>query len=115
MPGGGIKKWETAKNAMKRECLEEIGCRVKILKKLGIVTENRKKLNMVQKSYCYIAKVKGEKGTPALEAHEIDECAEIVWTTIDDAIRKIEEGRSENPYITERNIFLLNLTANYLK
>ena len=114
LPGGGIKGKETIKNAMKRECREEIGCRVKIIKELGIVTEYRKKYNLTQKSYCYIAKVVGKKGVAKLEAHEIDECSEIVWVDIEDAIKKIDGSILKTPYTSERNSFLLKLASKHI-
>ena len=43
LPGGGIEAGETKEDALKRECKEEIGCNVEIIKELGSTVEYRKK------------------------------------------------------------------------
>lgn len=57
LPGGGIEKDETIKEACEREMLEETGCYVKITEELGKVTEYRSEFNLYQTSYCYLGEV----------------------------------------------------------
>ncbi len=43
LPGGGIEKGEDPESAMRRECLEEIGCNVEVTGELGTILEYRKR------------------------------------------------------------------------
>jgi 8-oxo-dGTP diphosphatase len=55
IPGGGIEKGETLKQAAIREALEETGCDIKLFKKIGennIVDESK---NIIYHSICYLA------------------------------------------------------------
>jgi 8-oxo-dGTP pyrophosphatase MutT (NUDIX family) len=87
LPGGGIEKGESPEIALVRECKEEIGCDVEITRELGIIVEYRKLSTLKQISYCYIAKVKGEKGIPQLTEDEIDEGFETRWLSLKDALK----------------------------
>jgi ADP-ribose pyrophosphatase YjhB (NUDIX family) len=62
LPGGGINEGEGVIAALKRECREEIGCEVEVTGEIGEIIEYRKMFNLKQTSYCYLAKVVGEKG-----------------------------------------------------
>jgi 8-oxo-dGTP diphosphatase len=97
LPGGGIEKGESPEIAMKRECLEEIGCEVEIIKDLGTILEYRKKYMLRQRSYCYVAKLVGKKRTPNLMDDEIEEGFQTVWLTLDEAFKKVS-GSSINVY-----------------
>jgi ADP-ribose pyrophosphatase YjhB (NUDIX family) len=105
--------------AFRRECLEEIGCNVEIVAKLGIVTEYRKQFSLKQISYCYVAKVAGEKGTPAFDAGEQENGFEGTWLEYDKAeaalknsdVRSYEGGS----YIVPRDRFILNAAVEHIK
>ncbi len=95
LPGGGIEKGEDPERALRRECMEEIGCNVKITKDLGTILEYRKKYNLKQISYCYIGNVIGEKGVSQLMDNEIEEGFETVWFPIKNALDKVRNGKKE--------------------
>ncbi|HEY4496078.1 MAG TPA: NUDIX domain-containing protein [Candidatus Paceibacterota bacterium] len=64
LAGGGIEEGEDKIIALRRECLEELGCDIEITGEIGFIVEYRRIFNLKQTSYCYLAKVKGKKGNP---------------------------------------------------
>ena len=95
LPGGGIESGEDPILALKRECLEEIGCDIDSIEEVGIVREYRKRYNLKQLSYSYTANVVGEKGVVALTEDEIAEGFVTVWVTLPEAIKLITESSIE--------------------
>lgn len=92
LPGGGIEPGEGEEEAIEREMIEEIGCKVEIDHDLGQVVEYRECASMKQVSHCYTATVVGEKGQPQFTPEETAEGFGVVWTdNIDLAIKTIED------------------------
>lgn len=111
LPGGGIEQSEDKKMALERECLEEIGSNVEIVGEIGIVVEYRKIFQLKQISYCYLAKLKGEKGTPNFTEEELKGGFEQVWLPYDKALELLSNNKATNvegrDYIVPRDTILL--------
>ena len=118
LPGGGIEEGEDKIIALYRECQEEIGCDVEIIKEIGYIIEYRKIFTLKQTSYCYLAKVKGEKGIPDFTDSEKEKGFEIVWLSYDQAIRVLNESKAGSveggSYIVPRDLAFLKESKNYL-
>ncbi len=96
LPGGGLEGDEAIEGALKRECLEEIGCSTEIFGELGEIIEYRDKWSLKQHSYCYLANVVGEKGSPNFTEKEIDNGFEIKWVSLQEAIKLLENDKPED-------------------
>lgn len=96
LPGGGVEKGESLEETLKRECREEIGCEIKITGEIGTIVEHRKLFNIKQESFCCLAEVAGEKGEPAFMEDETEEGFSIKWVGFEEAIRLLENDRSDD-------------------
>jgi 8-oxo-dGTP diphosphatase len=110
LPGGGVEEGETLEEACIRECREEIGCDVEIISEVGTILEYREKTERINESFCFIAKVVGEKGLPALTDTEIENGVVTVWATKEEALRLVKTSTFEklyDKYVVQRSIVLL--------
>lgn len=111
LPGGGVEDNEDIKQALKRELLEEIGCRAEVTAELGKVIEYRDEWDQKQISYCYLAKQIGEAGPPDFTEKELSEGFAIVWAkNIDEAIALLGQDAPEEygaTFIRERDLTFL--------
>ncbi|MBM2820380.1 MAG: ADP-ribose pyrophosphatase [Candidatus Berkelbacteria bacterium] len=130
LPGGGVKNKENDLEALKRECLEEIGCNVEVKQELGIIKEFRDGFKQEQDSYCFLAKVFGPKGEPQFTAKELSQGFEPVWVAneepggtdpewmvIDKAIEILKTDQPkdyEGKFIQKRDLIFLQEAKKYL-
>ncbi len=91
LPGGGIDDNEDPKEAFLREVLEETGCVVKIITKLGTIEEHKTLDNFKQISHVYVSEVIEDKKTLYLTQKEQDEGAKLLWLDEHEALEKISD------------------------
>lgn len=117
LPGGGVESSEDHETALRRECQEEIGCNIDIISELGSIIEYRKFCSLKQISYCYTAKVKGEKGEPQLTQEEIDEGFQVIWLPYAKAVSLIPKTETHNlegkDYIVPRDLAFLKAARSH--
>ena len=111
IPGGGVEEGEGVKDGFLRECHEEVGCKVEIVKEIGRTLEVRYKKNMVNETFWYISKVVGEKGDPIFAEDEKECDFEIIWVSIEKAI-ELFNSSPEHPdlyrrYLKQRALLIL--------
>jgi len=117
LPGGGLEGNENIDEALKRECLEEIGCKIEVSGEVGEIIEYRDKWALKQHSYCFVAKVIGEKGKPDFTEKELEYGFEIKWVPLSEAISLMENDSPEGyagPFIHIRDSAFLAQAAEIL-
>ncbi len=66
LPGGEVEEGGMLEQALKMECLEEIGANIEIVKKFATVSEYRTKSAELYETSCLIADIAREEGEPDL-------------------------------------------------
>jgi len=119
LPGGGLEDGEDVLIALERECKEEIGCAIRLVGEVGIVTEFRKMFNLKQISYCYAASIKGEKGHPTFTEEELKDGFEIVWLPYGEALQTVAQSVTDDKeatlYIIPRDTAVLQAAESLFK
>jgi len=115
LPGGGIEPGENPKEALVRECMEELGCTIDVRGEIGKIIEYRRDLH--QTSYCYLATLVGTQSTPHYTEEELAEEFEYLWKPLSEAIDLVSQATPTNlegAFIKERDARFLRETQNLL-
>ncbi len=90
LPGGGREDNELPEETFKREVLEETGCKVEIIKQLGITEEYKSKINFKQTSNVFVGKVIEDTNQLHVTQEEKEEGAVLFWETPEKALELIK-------------------------
>ena len=121
--GGGVDEGESLEEALKRETLEESGCKCTDISYIGYLEEYRSKMNFYQKSHIYVGKVLENTNHLYLTTKEKEEGSELCWIEPKEALEiikasynKIKPSKYSNVYstkfIVKREIAILDYFLN---
>ncbi|KAH9902151.1 NUDIX hydrolase domain-like protein [Xylariomycetidae sp. FL2044] len=105
LPGGGIEGDEDRAEAAKREAQEETGATVVLRAEEYVATTEEFRNDLHQVSYCYVADVVDDTGTPSLTAEEIGDGLSHRWVDPNKALKDMENVKPTSElgkYIQER-------------
>ena len=88
-PGGGFKKYETAKKAVLREIKEETGYIAEIISPIGIVDDYYNLIHRHNKNFYFLCKTSLFVGKK-LDEYEKNMIEKLVWMDIDTAIEAMK-------------------------
>ncbi len=117
IPGGGIEDNETPEAAALREAMEEAGCEVELLDKLG-ESDFTDPINpeLTHHSVCFLAKVKTNHQTVALTQEEKDRDFQLLWVEPNEAIKLFEQVSCDSIWgkeINARDLKFIKLAEIY--
>ena len=123
LPGGGVDEGENIEEAFKREVMEETGCEIEIIGRLGTIEEHKSLDNFKQISHVFVGKVVNDTNKLELTQKEKDEGAKLLWVTKEEGLRlitdcyeKLKESEYENLYhsrfIVKRDKYILEYYIN---
>lgn len=111
LPGGGINKEEDLYSGVKRECEEETGFKINIIKSLGTTSDFRKRRCKKYITTCVVAEAAeyvGEK----LTNEEADIGFEIIWLEKEKILPLMEE---QVKLVQENNVEFYNTKFNIVR
>ena len=120
IPGGRIEDEENHESAFLREMLEETGCRCEIAAELGCIIQieqNQAKQDRLYISFCFLARLIGEKGTPTWMDDENDRALRVEWHNLGNAIELVKRAEPTEyswRFVKERDIAILKAAQVHL-
>lgn len=115
LPGGGVDPGESVRQALDRECEEELGVRIDVEREIGGIIEYRTEFRLHQISYCFLASTTSPKGSPTFTQKERDDGFEVVWVHSTDAPKLIQREKPatyEAGFIKERDYIFITTALN---
>lgn len=103
IPGGGIENNETVKQAAIREALEESGCKIKIIQKIGeseFIDEDK---NILHHSVCFLTKKIKQTSSPTFDDWDKSQNMKIIWVDINQAINLFKNAKPQNNFSQKIN------------
>lgn len=119
LPGGKVEVGESREGAIVRECKEEIGSDVTPVQGLGVTKEYRRVTERINESTGFLSKViaKNIDFIPDGE-DEAKFDMEVIWISIDEAIQRLKESKSEEVATQQaflRDLYFLEAAKRFLK
>lgn len=96
LPGGGVEKTESIEKTLERELVEEIGCKVDILREIGKIVEIKNKHGKKQTSYCFMAEVLDIVDNNLTEKESKILGLKVKWVSLEEAIKIFEKDKPED-------------------
>lgn len=104
IPGGGIESGESAEAAAKREALEEGGCEVELIQKVGeLEFVDPDDENLIHQSVCFLAKIIKCHDKQYFTEKELKNKFRLLWVSFDEAIKLFENVKSKILFDLEMN------------
>lgn len=114
LPGGGVKAEETLEDALAREVLEEVGCRIRDVKEFGYGEEYRLRIQRHQIVHFFTAHIDGTQGAPQT-TQEDERNIQISWHSLSEAAALLRRQVEEIPLESYHKCFNVRMHLAFLE